>query len=160
MTGGHYAPLGTQSHTYTQVFIQDEQGKEHSFSTHNWNIPIRAGHELNVYALFKKGNSNGDVIAVKNNNLNQIFISDDLSNVVKRIYRPFLTYGLTFMFGVSFAIFFLSLALLPSDAIFLTKFAMLLANLVSYGGLASVIYYHIAWRSMYSSVQSEVKKLL
>lgn len=158
LIGGHYAPLDTQSHTYTQIFIQDEQGKEHSFSTHNWNIPIRVGHELNVYALFKKGSSSGDVIAVKNINLNQIFISNDLSNVVKSFYKPFLTYGLIFMLIIPFILYFVLFVFIqPEPNSFIATAFSFLIGICQLGGLGSIIYgYHFRWRKVYF----EAKKLL
>ncbi|MDK4688284.1 hypothetical protein [Kingella negevensis] len=161
ITGGHYAPIGSQSHTHTQIFIQDEQGQEYSFNTHNWDLPIRVGHELNVY-VFKKSGGDNNVIAVKNINLNQNFITSyGLDNAIKLFYRPFLTYGLMAMFGVSFAAFFIIFVIIqPEPDSLLATLLTWLTNLICYGGLASIIYYHIAWRSMYHAIKNELRQLL
>lgn len=159
ITGGHYSRIGSLTHTHTKVFIVDKLGQEYSFSTHNWDIPIRAGHELNVYAFFKKDNDIGSVIAVKNINLNQKFITaNGLDNDIKLFYKPFLVYGLIFMFVVPFILYFILFVFIqPEPNSFIATAFSFLMGICQLGGLGSIIYgYHFRWRKTYF----EAKKLL
>ena len=99
-----------------------------------------------------------ELIKLKNINLNQIFISNDLSNVVKSFYKPFLTYGLIFMLIVPFILYFVLFVFIqPEPNSFIATAFSFLMGICQLGGLGSIIYgYHFRWRKVYF----EAKKLL
>lgn len=157
ITGGHYSRIGSVTHTYNQVFIVDEQGVEHSFSTHNWNIPMRAGHKLNVVALFSQNAGSGDVIAVKNVNLDQYFLQG-LEKAVKNIYKPLLRWGIIIQFISPFALTWGLFAF--SDSGILTTLFMLLIGVIWFGSIASIVMYHIKWRSECTNIRKVLQNSL
>lgn len=72
---GGNAPVRIQSHTvvHDQIFLTDENGREHSFQLKEMNVACRSGNELSVIEAVKIGKTTGHYVVVYNHTTNQVF---------------------------------------------------------------------------------------
>lgn len=70
--GGYYVSVESHTTTTNDFFLSDEQGNERAFSLTDWDFPMRAGHEISVYAVFPKFWKDGLYICLINRSLNKI----------------------------------------------------------------------------------------
>lgn len=140
-----------------RFFLIDEQGKEKDFQIHNWDFPMRIGHDLTVFAAFpKKEGKSGFIIALKNSNINERSINNlSIKQFSKSLYAPFLWLSvLLFLFPIVFIFVMMWLDFSLSENI------NILWNLIFYSCIGSLIFYHIRWRWINYKLKKEIKQLI
>lgn len=90
-SGGNSAPAPVTSTTVThdEIFLIDNDGKEHSLRLQNWNVSSREGHEMLAIWLIKKGKSTGPYVVIHNRTLNETYYNDA---VLTKMHRPLWLY--------------------------------------------------------------------
>lgn len=130
---------------YSTIFIMDkETQKERNLDLTNWDIPLRPGHEIRVFRIFKN-KTNGYYLAIKNKNLDKVsYNPDGIKKVVSRYF-----FG---MFLLALFLWFIA----PMIWLFFfeeNNFMKDLAGLISFSGIGLLIYNSFSWRSLYSKIK-------
>lgn len=79
---GGTAPVSIQSTTvvHDQIFLTDNDGKEHSFQLQSMDVACRSGNQLSVLWAIKSGGKTGPYIAVHNHTTGQSFFDKKALN--------------------------------------------------------------------------------
>lgn len=155
--GGHH--IGSYTNTLTQIFIIDKQGNQYTFGTMTWDIPMRVGNDLKVMTICRNNWANGEIVLAQNISLNQIsWSSERLKSAIKRVYFPFLKWGLVTLFVIPFILYFVLFVFIqPEPNSFIDTIFSLLMNVCQLGGFGSIIYgYHFCWRKAYSQANKSL----
>lgn len=167
VTGGgssYYTTIDSRTDVFTQIFLVDEQGNQHTFSTENWDIPMRTGNDLKVIALSKTGSATHKVVLLHNVSLQQVSWScKKLKTELKKIYFPFLKWGLISFFVLPFVLFFVLFVFIQpeSEKSFIATLFAFLIGMCQLFGLGSLIYgYHFRWRHQYFKIKKLIQDYL
>lgn len=127
--------------------------------TMNWDIPMRVGNDLKVITICRNNWANGEIVLAQNISLNQIsWSSERLKSAIKRVYFPFLKWGLVTLFVIPFILYFVLFVFIqPEPNSFIDTIFSLLMNVCQLGGFGSIIYgYHFCWRKAYSQANKSL----
>jgi hypothetical protein len=81
--------------THTNIFLVDENGREHAVALRNFDIVFRPGHVLSLLGAFKNGAANGWHIAAHNHNIRETKFDQDALRTVygeEKLHRKYRAY--------------------------------------------------------------------
>lgn len=81
--------------THTNIFLVDENRREHAITLINYNIVFRPGHVLSLLGAFKNGAANGHYIAAYNHNTQETKFDQDALRTVygeERLHKKYRAY--------------------------------------------------------------------
>ena len=83
---GVTAPVTITSTTTThdEIYVTDDDGKEHALRLQNWDLSIRESHRVTAVWLIRKGKKSGGYVAIHNHTLEQ---TDHDEKGLAKLYR-------------------------------------------------------------------------
>lgn len=144
---GGTAPVNIKSETtiHDEFFLLNEDGVEKDFHLTNWDVPLRAGHFVQVIWLFPPKSSTGWHVVLNNKNLNKLEWNHTMINdIAKKHYRSHLWRG-----------YFLVIILWAFAIQLIGKFIKIDAGAITYVPLLLIAVYLI-YRYMTNEIRNQI----